>query len=183
MGLCAMLSAGLMVVWSSLSFKALNATAFSTLQNDQMRVLDYLKRDIHRATKVELLNGATVVTATEVAATHLRLTIPDYYADTREDDAAFGSRAANAPVLQDSAVKYGTPLVVTYSAPAGACIRNEGTVSRTLTSAAPAFTCAFTRETSGAIRCRISFDQPMRNSAQKLRRTVRTRCVPRVEFK
>ena len=184
MGLCAVFSAGLMVVWSSLSFNALNTTAFSTLQNDQMRVLDYLKRDIHRATKVELFNGSTLVTDLGVAASRLRLTLPDYYADTREDDAAFGSRAANTPVLQDANVKYGTPFTVEYFVSNGACMRREGAISRPLTGATPAFAFTFTRETSGAIRGGISFDQPMRNlSAQKLRRSVATRCVPRTEFR
>ena len=114
----------------------------------------------------------------------MRLTLPDYYADTRDDDASFGSKTANAPVIQDAAVKYGTPLIVNYVVSGGACIRYEGSVARVLSSATPAFAFSFVRQTSGAVRCEISFDQPMRNrSAQKVRRTVATRCVPRVELK
>ena len=184
MGLCAVFSAGLLVVWSSLSFNALNTTAFSTLQNEQMRVLDYVKRDIHRATKVELFNGTTPVTDVGVAASRLRLTLPDYYADASEDDAAFTSKTANTPVLQDAAVKYGTSLIVNYVVSGGACIRYEAAVARALTGGTPAFAFSFVREASGAVRCRLSFDQPMRNrSAQKARKTVETRCVPRVELR
>jgi hypothetical protein len=184
MAVGAMFTAGLLAVWSSLSLTALNTTSYSSLQNDQMRVLDYLKRDIHRATKVELLNGATVVGTTGTFAPELRLTIPDYYADNREeDDAIGGSKAANAPVLKGKEIVYGTPLLIRYYTLNGAAVRREGESSRSLADAAAGFAFSFSRETNGAIRCRVAYDQPARGlSNRKLRRTVDTLCVPRKEF-
>jgi type II secretory pathway pseudopilin PulG len=183
MGVCGMFAAGLLVVWSSLSFAALNTTSFSSLQNDHMRVLDYMKRDIRRATKVELLEGATLVTSTGIFVSQLRLTIPDYYADTAEEDASFASKTGNTPVVTNSAVTYGTPFTVRYYTLAGAGIRRESGISRTLADAAGGFAFSFLRETSGAIRCRVAFDQTLRGSSnRKLRRTVETLCVPRSEL-
>lgn len=170
-------------MWSALSFTALNATAYARRQNDQMRVLDYVKRDIRRATKVELYNGATLVAGTTTFAPELRLTIPDYYADSREEDNALGTKIPNAPAVTAGEVAYGTALTVRYYAINGSGVRNEAGMSRTVADAAGAFAFSFKRETSGAIRCRILFNQPMRGGKSRtLRRQVDTLCVPRAEL-
>lgn len=174
---------GLMAMWNSLGVTALNTTSYAQRQNDQMRVLDYLKRDIRRATKVELYNGATLVTGTGTFAPELRLTIPDYYDDSREEDNAFGTKTVNTPALASGAVAYGTALTVRYFALSGAAVRDEAGTSRTVGSAAGVFALSFLRETGGAIRCRVYFDQPMRSGvARTLRRQVDTLCVPRFEL-
>ena len=182
MGISGAFAAALLSMWSTLGFSALNATTFSRRQNDQMRVLDYMKRDIRRATDIQLYNGETLVTGNG-AATELRLTIPGFYADTREEDDAFGPKTTNAPVVTGSTVTYGTPLPVRYYALRGAGIRREQTVSRTVSDGAGAFEFSFQREATGAIRCLITFDQPMRGGATRsVRRQVSTVCIPRFEL-
>lgn len=175
--------AGLLRVWISLTSTGINTTAYATRQNDQMRVLDYLKRDIRRATTVEIYNGATLINDTITFGTELRLTIPDYYSDTREEDNAIGPKNTNIPALTAGDVTYGTALAVRYYASGGAAIRNEEGTERTVASATGAFALSFKKETSGAIRCRVLFDQPMRGGSERtLHREVDTLCIPRFEF-
>ena len=174
----------LLTTWSSVGYSALNTTTYARRQNDQMRLLDYLKRDIRRATKVELYNGTTLVTAPNVAASELKLTIADYYSDTREDDDAIGTNAANAPTISGNTVTYGAPLVVQYLTVGGAGVRQEQGVSRHVADAAGVFAFSFKRDTNGAIRCQITFDQPLRTSgpSRVLHRQVETVCLPRTEL-
>lgn len=174
---------GALTVWNSLGSTALNTISYAQRQNDQMRVLDYLKRDIRRATRVDLYNGATLVTGTTTFASELRLTIPDYYSDSRQEDNAIGPKTPNAPVVTAGVVSYGTPLTVSYYALNGSSVRSEAGTVRTVADSAGAFALSFKRETSGAIRCRILFDQPMRGGRSRtLRRQVDTLCVPRSEL-
>lgn len=173
----------LLVTWNSVGATALNTTAYAQRQNDQMRVLDYLKRDIRRATKVELYNGATQVAGFNTFAPELRLTIPDYYADSREEDNAIGTKVVNPPAVASGNVTYGTDLTVRYYALSGAAVRNEAGTVRTVGSAAGAFTLSFMKEASGAVRCRVLFDQALRSGTNRtLRREVDTLCVPRFEL-
>ena len=174
---------GLLAMWNVLGSTALNTTTVAQRQSDQIRVLDYLKRDIRRATTVELYDGATLVTGTTTFATELRLTIPDYYADSRADDNAFGINVPVAPAVSDGVVEYGTAMTVRYFAQGGAVVRDEAGTARTVAAAAGAFVLTFKRETTGAVRCSIVFDQPLRSgSARKLRRLVDTLCLPRSEL-
>lgn len=174
---------GLLAMWSSLGMTALNTTSYAQLQNDQLRVLDYLKRDIRRATKVELYDGGTLVTASNVAAPQLRLTVPDYYADTREEDNTSAGRSTNPPTLAAGEVVYGTALGVRYHATGGVALREEGGVLRRLSNAG-GFAVSFVRETSGAIRCQVLFDGRMRGSGnRRLQRRVEGLFVPRLEFR
>ena len=183
-GVLAAFMTALLTTWSSVGYSALNTTTYARRQNDQMRILDYLKRDIRRATKVELYNGPILVTAANVPATELKLTIPDYYTDSREDDDAFGVNTANSPTISGNSVAYGTPLKVNYLTVGGAGIRQEQGVSRNVADAAGVFAFSFKRETDGAIRCQVTFDQPMRASgaSRVLHRQVETLCLPRVEL-
>lgn len=175
--------AGILRVWTSLSYTALNTAAYAARQNDQMRVLDYVKRDVRRATAVEIYNGGALVNGTTASGTELRLTIPDYYADTREEDNAIGTKTTNAPTVTAGAVSYGSPLTVGYSVIGGAVIRNEAGRARTVASSAGGFALSFKRESSGAIRCQVTFNQAMRGGTiRTLRRQVETICVPRFEF-
>jgi prepilin-type N-terminal cleavage/methylation domain-containing protein len=174
---------GLLRTWSSLTFTGLNTIAYASRQSDQMRVLDYIKRDIRRATAVEIYNGATLVTGTTTFGTELRLTIPDYYSDSREEDNAIGTRTTIAPTVTSGTVNYGTSFTVRYYTTGGAVIRNEGGTLRTIADAAGAFAVSFKKETTGAYRCRVLYDHPMRGgTARTLRRQVDILCVPRFEF-
>ena len=105
---------GLVTTWSSLTFTGLNTTAYASRQSEQVRVLDYVKRDIRRATAVQIYNGATLVTGTSTFGTELRLTIPDYFSDSREEDNAVGTRTMIAPTVTSDIVSYGTPFTVRY---------------------------------------------------------------------
>jgi hypothetical protein len=177
------LSAGLMRVWFSLTYTGLNTTTYAQRQNDQMRVLDYLKRDLRRATKVEIYNGTTLVTGTSTFGSELRLTIPDYYTDVREEDDANGTSSTAAPTVTSGTVSYGTNLTVRYYASSGAAVRNEAGTVRTVGSATAAFALSFKWETSGAVRCRVFFDQPLAGqNSRTLRRQVDALCVPRYQF-
>lgn len=173
----------LLATWTSVGYSALNSTAYARRQNDQMRVLDYLKRDIRRATQIELYNGATLVTGTKVPASELKLTMPDYYADTRQEDDFLGPKTTNSPTVAGDTVNYGAPLVVRYFVTGGAAIRKEQALSRTLASAAGAFSYSFMRETDGSIRCRVSFDQPMRGGSRTLHREAEVICLARSELR
>jgi type II secretory pathway pseudopilin PulG len=184
-GVFGLFGAALLTTWSSVGFSALNTTTYTRRQNDQMRILDYLKRDIRRATKVELYNGPIIVTGTNIPASELKLTIPDYYSDSREDDDAVGgANTAIAPAISGDVVSYGTPLTVRYFALAGAGIRKEQGIARTVADASGAFSLSFKRETSGAIRCGITFDQLMRTTGNNrvLHRQVETLYLPRTEL-
>ena len=183
-GILGLFMTALLTTWSSVGYSALNTTTYARRQNEQMRVLDYLKRDIRRATKVELYNGAILVTATNVAASALKLTIPDYYADSREDDDALGVNTPNSPAISGNSVAYGTPLTVNYLTLGGAGVRQEQGVSRNVADAAGVFALSFKRESNGAIRCQVTFDQPLRASGtnRTLHRQVETLCLPRVEL-
>lgn len=177
------LMSGLLAAWSSLSYMGLNTTAYAARQNDQMRVLDYVKRDIRRASAVQIYNGGTLITDTTTFGSELRLTLPDYYSDSREEDNAIGTSATNAPSVTAGAVAYGTALTVRYYVTGGAVIRDEAGTLRTIASAAGGFTVSFKKETSGAYRCRVLYDQPVRGgTARAIRRQVDTLCVPRFEF-
>lgn len=171
-------------IWLSLTFTGMNTTAYATRQNDQMRVLDYLKRDIRRATAVQIYNGATLVTGTSIFGNELRLTIPDYYADTREEDNAIGPKVTSTPTLTAGGVTYGSALTVRYFTSGGAVIRDESGTARTVASAAGAFVLSFDRETSSAIRSRVIFNQPMRGGTTRtLSRQVDILCVCRADLR
>ncbi len=181
-GVFGVFAAALMTTWVALGTSATNATSYAKRQTDQMRVIDYLKRDIHRASTIEIYNGSTLVTGTAFG-TELRLTIADYYADTREEDNTRGSRVANAPALSGANATYGSPLTLRYYAANGAVIREEAGAARTIADAAGAFTLSFARETSGQIRSRVFYVQPMRSSnSRTLRRQLDMLCGQRTQL-
>ena len=80
-------------------------------------------------------------------------------------------------------MSYGTPFTVRYFTAGGAVVRDEAGTLRTIADAAGAFAVSFKKETTGAYRCRVFYDQPMRGgTARTLRREVDILCVPRFEF-
>lgn len=177
-----MFTAALMTTWTALAASAANTTAYAQRQNDQMRILDYLKRDIRRATAVAIYSGGTLVTGTAFGD-ELRLTIPDYYADSREDDVANGPSTANAPVLAGGNVTYGTPMTVRYYLSNGAVIRDESGVTRAVTDSAGVFTLSYSADVSGLIRCRVLLNETMRSSGNRaLRRQVDVLCGQRAQL-
>lgn len=182
MGAFGILAAALMTTWTALQTSAMNTTAYAQRQSDQMRVCDYLKRDIRRASNVAIYNGATLVAGTAFG-NELRLTIPDYYADSREEDNAIGSSTPNTPTVTGGNVSYSTALTVRYFVVNGAIVRNESGTSRTLADAVGGFTLSFRTETSGLIRSRVLFDQRMRSGANRtLRRQVDLLCGQRSQL-
>jgi len=172
-----MFAGALLTTWIALQTAATNVTSYAKRQNDQMRVVDYLKRDIRRASSVSIYNGAALVTGTS-SGSELRITIPDYYADAREEDNAIGTRVANTPALTDGAVTYGSTTTLRYYVLAGAVIRQEGGTSRTVAGASGAFTTSFRKETTGEIRCEVFYDQPLRGGprTRTLRRQLNALC-------
>lgn len=179
MGIFGVFSAALIIAWTALQANAVNAATYAQRQNDQLRTLDYIKRDIRRASSVQIYSGATLVTGTN-AGTELRLTIQDYYADSREEDNAVGTNTANSPALSGTNVTYGTAMTVRYYVLNGAIVRNEGGTSRTIGDAAGAFVLSFRREASGDVRSQVFYNQPMRGPGKRvLRRQVDLLCRER----
>lgn len=175
--------ATLMTAWTALQASAINMTAYALRQSDQMRVTDYLKRDVARATSVEIYNAGVLVTDNSLGD-EIRLTIPDYYADSRAEDDVLGPRVPNTPMLNAGAVSYGAPLTVRFFVSNGALIREEAGAPRTLTDSAGNFTFSVGREVSGAIRGRVFYDQCMRggNAGRTLRRQVDFLCAQRAQL-
>ncbi len=183
MGVFSIFMAALMSSWTAVQTTAVNAMTYAARQNDQMRAVDYLKRDIRRASLVEIYNGGALVTGTATFGDELRLTIPGYYADAREEDNAIGTKTTNAPAMVSGSVAYGTALPVIYSIQAGAVVRNEAGVARTIGAAAGAFVLTFKNETNGSIRCRMIYDQPMQGGAGRtLRRQLDVLCLQRAKL-
>lgn len=182
MSVFGMFAAALMTTWTALQTSAMNTTAYAQRQSDQMRVCDYLKRDIRRASNVAIYNGAALV-AGNAFGNELRLTIPDYYADAREEDNAIGANTPGTPVLTSGNVTYGTALTVRYYVVNGAIIRNESGTIRTLADAAGGFTVSFQTDTSGLVRSRVIFAQRMRSGTNRtLRRQVDVLCGQRSQL-
>src|SRR4051794_4227986 len=157
-GIFGIFAAAAMTTWTTLQLSALNTSAYARRQSDQMRVLDYLKRDIRRASLVQVYNGATLVTGTATGS-ELRVTLPDYYTDTREDDNAKGGSASNPPTLTAGAITYGTSFVVSYYAQNGGIVRKEGATERVIADEVGGFALTFNTEASGQIRSRVTYNQ------------------------
>lgn len=178
-GVFSVLAVAMLTMWSGLQTSSVNTRAYAQRQSDQMRVFDYLKRDIRRASTIAIYNGATLVTGTAFGS-ELRVTIPNYYTDAREEDNGIGANTAVTPTLSGATVNYGTVLTVRYFVSNGAIIRSEGATSRQLADPAGAFAISFSQETSSVVRCRILFNQGLRSSDNRvLRRQVDVLCQQR----
>lgn len=164
-GILSIFMSGLMLSWTVVQTTAVNALTYAQLQNDQMRVLDYLKRDVRRATRIEIYNGANLVTDTDTLGSELRLTIPDYYADSREEDNAHGTKTPTEPTMPDASICYGTALTVRFSSLNGAALRDEAGISRSVGAATGAFALSFKNETDGSIHCRVAYAQPLQRGS------------------
>lgn len=182
-GVFSIFAAAIMTSWAALGTSALNTTTFAQRQSEQMRVLDYLKRDIRRSSSVAIYNGATLVSGTNNYGGKLQLTMQHYYADTRQEDDYLGSRTANTPTLSGSNVVYGTPFTVQYYVSNGAILRNEAGTIKTICSAAGGFTLSFCNDTTGLIRCRVGYSQTLRSGGNRtLARTVDILCGQRSQL-
>ena len=174
--------AALLTSWIGLQTTAMNTTSYARRQSDQMRVIDYVKRDVRRASAVDIYNAGALVTGTAFGS-ELRLTIPDYYTDAREEDNAVGASTPATPSLSGTNVAYGTALTVRYYVSNGAIIRDEGGTTRTVADDAGAFTISFSKDVSGLIRCRIIFNQRMRSGGNRmLNRQVDVLCGQRSQL-
>lgn len=183
MAVFSIFAAALMATFVALETSAMNTSSYAQRQNDQMRVFDYLRRDIRRSTSVDVYSGATIV-ADGTFGSELRLVVPDYYTDAREDDNTSGPNVPNAPAMSGTTVTYGTPITVRYYASSGAVIRNEAGTERKVADAVGAFTVSFCKETgSNEIRSRVFFDQRMRSGGNRtLRRQVDILCGQRAQL-
>jgi type II secretory pathway pseudopilin PulG len=173
-------SALLVTTWMAVTKAAINATSYAFTQNDQMRLVDYLKRDIRRASTIEIYDGATKVTGTSTFGSELRLTFSDYYTDSREEDNAFGTSTPALPTSGDTGITYGIPLTVRFYTAGGAAIRKEGGIRRTIGAKVGAFTTSFKYEDDGGVRCRVTYARPMwASTSQTLQRQMEFLCYPR----
>ena len=183
MAVFSFVAAALFTTWNAIGTATLNTTTYSGRQNDQMRVFDYLKRDIRRATSITITESGIPVTGNNFG-TVLQLTIPDYYTDSREEDNAIGLRVASTPTLSGGNVAYGGNLTVRYYTLDGAVIRSESGVLRTVADASGSFSISFSNDASELIRCRLLFNQPLRGSGGRtLRRQVDILCGQRSQLR
>lgn len=182
MGVGAIFASALFATWNGIGTTVVNSTSYAQRQSEQMRVFDYLKRDIRRATNITILSGGMAVTGNNFGNV-LQLTIPDYYVDSREEDNAIGSRVAGTPTLAGSTVSYGGTLTVLYYALNGAVIRSEGGVVRTVADAAGGFTLSFSNDVSGLVRCRLLYNQLLRSATgRRLQRQIDILCGQRSQL-
>ncbi|MEQ1852948.1 MAG: prepilin-type N-terminal cleavage/methylation domain-containing protein, partial [Chthoniobacteraceae bacterium] len=63
-GLFGFFSVAMITTWMFLQNTSISVAAYTTRQSDQMRAVDYLKRDIRRAASVAIYNGASLVSGT-----------------------------------------------------------------------------------------------------------------------
>jgi len=160
-------AAALLDTWSALGTSSLNTLAYCQNENDQMRCFDYLRRDIRRATSVAIYNGGTLVTGANNWGSTLQLTIPKYYADSRQEDDAIGGRTTNTPTLTNGVVTYGSPMTVQYYISNGVIIHNEGGITRTVSDGGSIDTLSFCLDPTGLFRCRVSYTQTMRSGTNR----------------
>ena len=173
-------ASALLETWTTLGTSSLNTIEYCQSQNDQMRTLDYLKRDIRRATTVQIYNGGTLVTGNNNWGSTLQLTIPKCYTDSRQEDDAIGTRTTNTPTLTSGVVTYGTPFTVQYYVSNGAIIRNEAGTTRAISDGGAIDTLTFCTDPTGLIHCRISYTQTMRSGSNRtLHRQVDILCGQR----
>jgi len=183
MGITAVFGTALLGMWSALGGSFMNQSAYALRQSDQMRVFDYLKRDIRRASSIVIRDAAGLAVAGNAFGVQIDLTIPDYYSDAREEDNVFGSKVINTPSLSGTSPSYGGTLTVKYYVSNGAVIREESGTARTVADADGVFTVSFSNDVSGMIRCRVTFNDPLRSATGKvLRRTVDILCLQRTQL-
>lgn len=147
--------------WTTLETSALTVKVYAQRQNDQMRALDYVKRDIRRASNIDIYQGATLVTTVGTVGNELRVTLPIYYTDSRLEDDAMGASVANVPTLAGANVNYGATMIVRYYVLNGAVIRNEAGTAVTIGDAPGAFSLGFAKQASGEILSSVTFNQPV----------------------
>ena len=166
-------SSVLVTSWTALQTQAMNTTSYSIRQNEQMRVMDYLKRDIRRASAIEIRNNGVAVIGANNYGSLLQLTLPRYYSDTREEDDSHGTRVANSPTFASGIVGYGSAVTVQYYALNGAIIRTEAGTARTVAESAGNNTVSFCVDSTGLIRTQLIYDQRLRSGTSRtLRRQV-----------
>ncbi len=181
-GALAIFATALLTTWSALGTSVMNTTSYAQRQNDQMRVFDYLKRDIRRASSIIITSNGIAVAGSNFGDT-ITLTIPDYYTDARQEDNAIGANVAVTPTLSGSTVTYGATLTVKYYVLNGAIIRNEGGTLRTVGGSSGAFSVSFSNDPSGLIRCRVLFNQQLRSgTGDTLSRQVDILCGQRTQL-
>ena len=170
-------AAALLTTWTTLATNSMNTLSYCQNENDQLRCFDYLRRDIRRATSVAIYNGATQVTGVNNWGTTLKLTMPQYYSNALQEDDTSGGRATNTPTISSGVVTYGTPFTVQYYISNGVIVHNENNVIRNISDGGSIDTLSFSLDSSGLIRCRVSYTQAMRSgSNRKLARQVDILC-------
>lgn len=101
---------------------------YSKSVSDQSRILDYVARDVRRASAVTITQSST----------RLDLTLPDQYAN------AAPSRTFRTPSVSMTAVTYGTtPGTISYYTNGANCIREESGVAAVIASDVADFQLTF----------------------------------------
>lgn len=172
LGILAMATGAIASFWISLLTSAANVTLYSERQSDQMRTMDYLRRDIRRAISTEIVGG-----------TQLRLILPKYYNDTLEDDLPRSTRTPVQPSVVNGEPVYASPVTVLYFVRTGTVFRSEGSNDRAISDADTGFTLAFQSVGVSGIRCQIGYNQPLiRRQGRSLQRNVSIVCEQRNLF-
>jgi prepilin-type N-terminal cleavage/methylation domain-containing protein len=144
--------------------RAYNATEkYSKATGDQVRILDYIARDLRLASSVTVSQNSSKLT----------LTLPDQYAQVAP------SRVLRVPAVSMTAVTYGsTPVTVAYYISGPNCVREENGVAMAIATDVPDFQLTFDNsDPSGkVVATTVSFSPKyqMKESATARAATVRT---------
>lgn len=115
---------------------------YSKSVSDQLRILDYVARDVRRASAVAITQSSR----------KLDLTVPDQYAN------AGTSRTFRTPSVSMTAVTYGTtPRTVSYYTSGSNCIREEGGVAKVIATGVADFQLTFNNSDPLVVATTLTF--------------------------
>ena len=115
---------------------------YSKSVSDQLRILDYVARDVRRSSAVTLTQNSK----------RLDLTLPDQYAN------AAPSRNFRTPSVSMTAVTYGvTPVGVSYYLSGSNCIREENGVAKVIATDVASFQLTFDNSDPSVVATTITF--------------------------
>lgn len=127
-GVSSMVLAGLMFGAVALMRSFSASEDYSTASSDQIRILDYISRDVRRALSMSVSSSPTTLT----------LTVPDQYTS------AAPSRTFCVPVVSKTSIKYGTtPPTIKFYLSGTSFVREESGVQKVIATDVSDFVPAF----------------------------------------
>lgn len=146
---CGILSSVLLALVSGTSMlqqQFAASTTYADSQTEQLRVMDFIERDLRRAMEVTVANGATPLT----------ITLPGYYQTVSD------ITQPRLPTKSGSVVSYGgSNITVTYSLQGTRLIRTEGGVATEIASNVQTFPTPVRTNSPSRVSVTLSFNYKM----------------------